>query len=325
MEYEKMARADLIKEVNRLASLNEYLLKEQRLADRLEFGWTGNLGHWYFHYGSNRVEFNELKVTTLGYDLEELPEIVPYEFFTEKIHPEDYETVMQAMVDHITGEKEVYEVEYRIQAKDGSYKTYHDRGKITQVDENGKPVLIAGIVFDVTQRVLMQEELQEKNRILAEKAVKDSLTDLKNHRALMEEMTKALEISLVTGEPLSVVFFDLDDFKKVNDTYGHQAGDRILIEFSEILKDSLRDSDIISRYGGEEFVVVLPKADNQAALRISDRIRLRVESFEFSGGIKVTVSGGVKTFEGEVLGELIEAADRNLYQAKARGKNRIVG
>jgi diguanylate cyclase (GGDEF)-like protein/PAS domain S-box-containing protein len=324
MDYKNKSKEALIAEIERLESLNQYLLEEQQRADRLEFSWTGNLGHWYFRLDTNRVTYNPLKVIALGYDAEEVPEEVPYQFFTDKLHPEDHPLVMENMRDHLAGRTGVYEVEYRIMARDGRYKWYHDRGKITQYDQEGKPVLIAGIVFDVTERRLMQEELETKNRILEEKAVTDSLTDLKNHRALMEGLTKALEVALVTGGSLSIVFFDLDDFKGINDHYGHQTGDRVLRDFAGILKDSVRESDIVARYGGEEFVIVLPRASLKAAKMISERIRRRVEAYEFGDGIRVTVSGGIKVFDGESLGDLIAAADKKLYEAKALGKNIIV-
>jgi len=128
----------------------------------------------------------------------------------------------------------------------------------------------------------------------------------------------------VTGGSLSIVFFDLDDFKGINDHYGHQAGDRVLRDFAGILKDSVRESDIVARYGGEEFVIVLPRASLKAAKMISERIRRRVEAYEFGDGIRVTVSGGIKVFDGESLGDLIAAADKKLYEAKALGKNIIV-
>ena len=102
----------------------------------LEYAWSGNLGHWYWNIKTNTVTFNPLKVTALGYDRDEIPDQVSYQFFTDKIHPEDYQKTMDAMMAHLYGKAGVYEVEYRIRAKNGEYRWYYDRGRITQYDKN---------------------------------------------------------------------------------------------------------------------------------------------------------------------------------------------
>lgn len=145
LEYEKF-----LKRIEELEVLNRELLNEKEQQTKLEYAWTGNLGHWYWNFKSNTVTFNPLKVTTLDYSKEEIPEQVTYQYFTDKLHPEDYPVTMKAMKNNLTGKANVYEVEYRIKAKDGSYRWYHDLGKIAQYDNNGTPILVAGIVFDNT-------------------------------------------------------------------------------------------------------------------------------------------------------------------------------
>lgn len=95
--------------------------------------------HWYWDIETNTITFNPLKVTTLGYEICEIPEHVTYQYFTDKLHPEDYPKTMKAMKDHLYGRIEVYEAEYQIKTKDGRYRWYYDRGKITQRDKDGKP------------------------------------------------------------------------------------------------------------------------------------------------------------------------------------------
>lgn len=131
MKYDNYSREQLLDRINELESLNKELLKEKEQEAKLDYAWTGNLGHWYWNLQTNSVNFNLLKVTTLGYDASEIPEHVTYDFFTEKLHSDDYNKTMEAMRDHLYGKAEVYEVEYRIKAKDGKYKWYYDRGKIT--------------------------------------------------------------------------------------------------------------------------------------------------------------------------------------------------
>lgn len=231
---------------------------------------------------------------------------------------------MKAMIDHLEGKATVYEVEYRIKAKDGSYKWYYDRGKITQYDENGKPLFLAGIVFDITKNKNQQEELQRKNRQLEDLATLDGLTKIRNHKTLIEVLEIRMEDAIRSGDRLSVALFDIDDFKKINDTYGHVAGDMVLCEIACILKGSVRKGDVVGRYGGEEFLLILPHTNLNQATELSERIRVSIENNRFSNGIRLKVSGGVKQFTGETLTELIDGADQNLYLAKKAGKNKIV-
>lgn len=132
-----------------------------------------------------------------------------------------------------------------------------------------------------------------------------------------------MEDAIRSGDKLSVALFDIDDFKKINDTYGHVAGDMVLCEIAGILKGSVRKGDVVGRYGGEEFFLILPHTNLSQATELSERIRMNIENNRFSNGIHLTVSGGVKQFTGETLTELIDCADQNLYRAKKLGKNKI--
>lgn len=151
-DYSNYSVDQLIARIEELEMLNHELLKEKEQETKLEFSWSGNLGHWYWNLVTNTVTFDPLKIIALGYKKEEIPENVTYQFFTERLHPDDYEKTMQAMKDHLYGNADVYEVEYRIRMNTGEYKWYYDRGRITQYSEDGKPIFIAGIVFDITEK-----------------------------------------------------------------------------------------------------------------------------------------------------------------------------
>jgi len=134
----------------------EHELNEQ---DQLKFQWAGSLGRWELNLKTKKVKYNPLKIKALGYEPGEIdPDM--YEF-VNRIHIDDYDQTMQAMRDHISGTKPVYETEYRIRTKAGDYKTFYDRGKIIKSDETGTPELVAGIVFDITERRQMEEKLKE--------------------------------------------------------------------------------------------------------------------------------------------------------------------
>ncbi|MEL1135456.1 sensor domain-containing diguanylate cyclase [Desulfitobacterium sp. THU1] len=323
MNYINMTREQLLERIEALELLTRELLREKEQETTLEYAWSGNLGHWYWDIKTNTVTFNPLKVTNLGYDKNEIPEHVTYQFFTEKLHPDDFQKTMDAMLNHLHGKANVYEVEYRILAKDGKYRWYYDRGKITVYDDSGKPKHLAGIVFDITEKKELEMELQIKNQILAERAKIDGLTNLNNHRTLIDRLKSEIADASRMDKPLSIAIFDIDDFKKVNDCKGHICGDQVLIDVAALFKKSIRDTDFAGRYGGEEFMVIFPNTDLAKAIKISDRIRQSVECHPFVNGLKVTISGGVKQYEGENLTELIHSADIKLYEAKRKGKNRI--
>ena len=150
---------DLKLENETLKKRIEILERELTEQDILKFQWAGSLGRWELNLKTKKVKFNPLKIQTLGYEPGEIdPDMYG---FVNMIHKDDYDTAMQAMREHIAGKVPVYETEYRIKTKTGEFKTFYDRGKIIKKDEAGHPELVAGIVFDITERRKMEEKLKE--------------------------------------------------------------------------------------------------------------------------------------------------------------------
>lgn len=162
-------------------------------------------------------------------------------------------------------------------------------------------------------------------------AVRDSLTDLYNRRYINERLPVNLLNASVKNEPLSIIFADLDFFKKINDTYGHSAGDLVLKDFAKELEHHIRkDRDWAARYGGEEFLICLPNTDLETARGVAERIRSSIEKKEFmvdGRPIHLTCSFGVHTVcngsECMTVDGVIELVDRRLYKAKNLGRNRV--
>jgi two-component system cell cycle response regulator len=167
----------------------------------------------------------------------------------------------------------------------------------------------------------------------------DSLTGVNNRRFFDQRIGEEIARALRTREPLACLLLDIDHFKQVNDTYGHQAGDQVLRQTAGLIREQLRNSDILARYGGEEFAVVLPNTQPQSALDIAQRIRENISQRGYTVKIKdsaqsltVTLSIGIATMaEGTIPGDveplinsLIENADKALYQAKDKGRNCVV-
>jgi two-component system, cell cycle response regulator len=175
----------------------------------------------------------------------------------------------------------------------------------------------------------LHRQIEAKNLILQELALTDALTCLPNRRAIEEWAGRQLSGAARYSFPFWVVMADLDNFKGVNDTYGHEAGDAILKAFGEILKNNSRRSDMCARIGGEEFLLILTHADENNVRNVVDRILNQLREREFLFGDKtvtVTASFGVSGFQGKVppeFAELLSQADAALYAAKRAGRNRI--
>jgi len=177
---------------------------------------------------------------------------------------------------------------------------------------------------------LKNRELELANKRLKKLSITDGLTELYNHRHVHQLLHDEFERSLRTGEAVAVVMMDLDRFKQVNDTYGHPTGDVILYETAQIVRDTAREIDMPGRYGGEEFIAILPGTEESAAAAFAERVRLAVERHLFRDGateVRMTVSCGVAAFPGDRADSpesLLKAADEALYQAKNAGRNQVV-
>lgn len=156
-------------------------------------------------------------------------------------------------------------------------------------------------------------------------ATVDGLTGLRNRRWLDEAFARQLDRSARTGQAVAVLMIDVDNFKKLNDDYGHLIGDALLSRLAQILSDTLRPQDLLARYGGEEFAVLLPGLDTDAAKLVAERLRIAVETSPRDRTLPpMTISIGVATKQAwETLGDLIRRADAAMYRAKHGGRNRV--
>jgi two-component system, cell cycle response regulator len=178
------------------------------------------------------------------------------------------------------------------------------------------------------QRIIdMQTSLASKQRELRHQATHDSLTGIWNRSAILDLVERETHRIKRAKKPLCLALADIDHFKLINDTYGHVAGDAVLIEVALRMQSALRRDDTIGRYGGEEFIVVMPDLEKQRAYKMAERLRMRVAEspyFVLEQKISVTLSVGVAIDDwGIDAGSLLRAADEALYRAKARGRNRV--
>ncbi|MCH8497750.1 MAG: diguanylate cyclase [Marinobacter sp.] len=232
-------------------------------------------------------------------------------------HPDDSETVLHE-VDRAIAAAEPYELEYRIRHQDGRERWVWEKGRA--VDEHGE-LILEGLILDITERKRLEAEL---NKL----ATHDPLTGLFNRRALEARLADEIDRANRYGRPLAVLWVDLDHFKRVNDHWGHGAGDDLLRQFSRLLEASVRKVDTVSRYGGEEFIILLPERDLDEAVETAERLRTLVAEhpFRVDGHHEdMTISLGVAIYpmHAHTASELCEVADKAMYQAKTAGRNRV--
>jgi two-component system cell cycle response regulator len=175
------------------------------------------------------------------------------------------------------------------------------------------------------------ERLRDNVQMSIEAAITDALTSLNNRRYMETHLATLVEQAHVRAKPLTVLVLDIDFFKSVNDTHGHEAGDDVLREFAVRLKKSIRGIDLACRYGGEEFVVVMPDTDMAVATMVAERLRRRIaaDPFAINRGehkVAVTISIGLAALAGagDVAASVLKRADQALYRAKRDGRNRVV-
>lgn len=172
---------------------------------------------------------------------------------------------------------------------------------------------IVAKVRSAVRRLDMERRLHTENAKLQSLALTDELTGIANRRAMLQ----AAEEILSAGRLLSVVMFDLDHFKQINDTYGHLVGDQVLISVAACLKENTRVGDVIARYGGDEFVLLLPDTDEESARMIAERVLRSVRSRK-KEGISIGAAWGASSGSNVIVADLISAADRSLYAARNR-------
>ncbi len=192
---------------------------------------------------------------------------------------------------------------------------------------SGEVEHICLMIYDTTDAAMDEQALQAANSELDRLGRTDGLTGLLNRRAWEEQLLGEFKRNARSLQPVSLVMFDIDHFKRVNDTYGHQAGDEVIRLVSKLLLESKREIDIGGRYGGEEFCVILPETDQQGARHFAERLRKSVEQqvIDYEGQkIHCTISLGIAQIDEQTGGHLawLEQADKALYHSKESGRNR---
>jgi len=238
----------------------------------------------------------------------------------DSIYPDDLEYAERSLA-QVLLQVAVEDREYRIINAAGEIRWLSDKCYINQ-QQDGDRVIVVGIAEDITEKKQLEGELQRL-------ATTDVLTQSSNRRHFFECANQAFTAAREDGTPLSFLLLDIDDFKLINDTYGHQQGDQVLQHIADSGKAVLRRGDVFGRIGGEEFAAVFPGCEAEVAEQIAERLQREIQRLSFSHGQErfgVTISQGLTSLRDDDLSldSLFARADAAMYQAKRMGKNQII-
>lgn len=293
-----------------------------------------NIGFWDFFPQEGKIIANKTWVTQKNYKCEDFrkdnslfSEIIDgLQKWSSLVHPDDLEPTIKIIEDHLNGKTDIYEAEFRMKCGDGSWKWIYDLGRVFQRDENGNAYRMNGVHIDITKLKNLQMEVESLKEEYKLKSRLDLLTSIYNKDYFVEMTPELLEIAKDNKEVCSLLFLDLDHFKRINDNFGHLVGDEVLKQTVNEIKSCIRKKDILARFGGEEFVLFLPSTTSEMALHLAERIRLslndkimKIDDLE----IKVSISIGLTCTKNDEysLNNLLKNADRALYSAKFDGRN----
>ena len=300
--------------------LTEQVAEKMRLLQPAES--AAQVGHWRLDTASGTITWSREVFRIHGVDGDVPPAL---DAAIEAYHVDDRALVSERLEEAIR-DKHGFAFTARIVRPDGEVRHVFSRGEIDGAADDSTPALF-GIIQDITAQVAHEAALEEARQRAEDAAAKatimaetDQLTGIANRRRTTFALEEAVRASCDSGRSVAVAMFDIDHFKRINDTYGHQAGDEVLKRVAADAGGELRSADTIGRFGGEEFVIVLPDATAAVAMMVAERVRAAIEA----GGTnpRVTISVGVAELAtGEQCESLLNRADQALYVAKREGRN----
>ena len=296
----------------------EEQLRQSEERWKLALESTGD-GVWDWHIQSGMEYYSRRYKEMYGYSEDKVWQ--QSDQFEDIVHPDDKEQLLRDQQAHFEGRTPTYRNEHRVRCSDGSWKWILSRGMVISRDAQGKPVRMIGTHTDIT-------EWKKSEALIWQQANYDPLTGLPNRRMLRARLEQDIRKCKHDGLQLAILFIDLDHFKEVNDTLGHDSGDLLLIEAADRIRHCVRDSDTVARMGGDEFTVVLSELSGAERLeRILQKI-LGALSAAFQLGdeqVFISASIGITMYPADAteVESLFKNADQALYVAKGAGRNRF--
>ena len=298
-------------------SIKDYIHTIDANEKRLNLALEGSSdGLWDWDIQNDEIYFSPRWKEMLGYDEDELTNTVAT--WESLIHPDDKAKSLHYLEDFLHSDKVNYETRFRLRSKHKQYVPILSRGKKV-FDDDGKIIRMIGTHVDLSEITQAQEKLRYQ-------AEHDSLTGLPNRVLFHDRLIQAMHHSKRNKQLFAVLFLDLDHFKEVNDSFGHDIGDALLIRIATILEGSIRGSDTISRFGGDEFAIILENIENEnKVINVVDKIQQninvqhQIENSAFFTSFSIGIA--IYPMDGEDPSELLKNADSAMYKAKKTGRN----
>jgi diguanylate cyclase (GGDEF)-like protein/PAS domain S-box-containing protein len=292
-------------------------LRETENLWKLALESTGD-GVWDWNIPTGVENYSKRLLEMYGFEEGELRGLITT--LDGRTHPDDLAQMEHDRRAHFEGLTPTYHNEHRVLCKDGSWKWVLTRGMLISRDAQGKPLRMIGTHTDITER-------KNSEALILQQAFFDTLTGLPNRRMLRDRLEQEIKKSRRDDHVLAILFIDLDHFKEVNDTLGHDNGDRLLVEAATRIRDCVRESDTVARMGGDEFTVLVTELDDAKSLEpILQKILASLERVFQLGGEQVFVSASIGVtlypLDAREIEDLLKNADQALYVAKGAGRNR---
>jgi len=277
--------------------------QKQRLQSIIE---GTNVGTWEWNIQTNEITFNEKWAEIMGYTIKELSP-VSIKTWKKLIHPDDLEKVEDLLEKHFQGETNYYDVEIRMKHKNGYWVWIEEQGQVTAWTDKGNPEWMYGIHLNITDRKKREKRIRYTSH-------HDNTTDLYNRTYMEKEIKK---IDTKEKLPVGIIMIDINGLKIINEGYGYEKGNNILIKTAEILRSCIRDEDILARWDGDEFIILLPQTQEKEVQSIMQRIKNKTENTKNND---IPLSFGIgyalkTTFDQNLYETLYEAEDK-VYQDK---------
>ncbi len=311
-------------------------------------------GFWDWHASTGYVERSPGWYRMLGFEVGIFKKnVITWENI---IHPDDYPMVMKHFELYIAGKIDKYQIEYRCKRSDGSYLWIIDKGRIVEYDDQHNVARMIGAHENIHERKMaeiklvkqndllqkgnltLENLLDEKNKELENKNIElnkkilevqslsftDPLTTIGNRRYFQKQIVSEVSRCKRYKYSLSLILIDIDLFKRVNDSHGHEKGDFVLNKLAVTLKNKLREHDCFARWGGEEFILILPETNLEQGVLIAEKLRRAIQYIDFEDDLFITCSLGVAEYShDESIDTFFSRTDKALYKAKDLGRNRV--
>lgn len=301
-----------------ITTFNKALQEADAAQQKLDYAQKmAHLGNWSWDIANNTLAWSDEVFRIFGDSPKSFEP--SFEIFMERIHQDDRAIVNQA-IEQAMADKQSYEIEHRIVLDDGSLRYVREQGEV-QKTLQGDPSGMVGTVQDISEIIRLQNRLRELATI-------DELTGAVNRRQFFILAEQLRQRAIRYGGTFSLIFYDLDHFKRVNDLHGHPAGDDVLRETTAKIQTLLRNTDTLARYGGEEFCILAAETAGENTEVLAEKIRAAVEKMEITlktgQSLKLTISVGMASYQdSDTVSSLLDRADQAVYRAKELGRNRI--